>query len=472
MSQQFTPSELSAAIVRSRNMVQMAVDALCDIIEEVTGSTPNRHRVEYVSLFWLMHLCDRVVFEEVSESGVSNHRDGELKPESLDVVAVPSSRARLVSKVGSSAAPVLVVDPYLKSSMTTELRGAARLRKVARWGTLPPLNMSVDFRARSSSIDTRDEVGKIHRLVALSAPVGLVERHHELCDWAKSNSNPHLKLMYTANAHQSSLAFRHLAFSQRQLGTKIAIHQHGGGYGTDETHFGEEHDIAVSDVFFTFGWSRPDLGFRVRSLPTAMPQRARCNSGDWFLLMSLPVTSHFYRFQPFLLPPHISRAIDETVSFVGELSASSEVHLRSSGDDVFPMEKLGQSRARVVSDASGGKGSVAASRAKLVIHNYFGTSWLETLAMNVPTVCFVPEGIHRFRAAAQPFVDALVRVGIIHYSGREAARFVNTFHGDPSSWWKSADVQEAREAFVARYANFSDNWLEAWQEEFESLLAE
>jgi putative transferase (TIGR04331 family) len=203
-----------------------------------------------------------------------------------------------------------------------------------------------------------------------------------------------------------------------------------------------------------------------------MPQRSRRKNADWFLLMSLPVVTRFYRFQPFLLPPHISRAIDETVSFVGELSASSEVHLRSSGDDVFPMEKLGQSRARVVSDVSGGKGSVAASRAKLVIHNYFGTSWLETLAMNVPTVCFVPEGIHRFRAAAQPFVDALVRVGIIHYSGREAARFVNTFHGDPSSWWKSADVQEAREAFVARYANFSDNWLEAWQEEFESLLAE
>ncbi|MFZ9533134.1 MAG: hypothetical protein ACO29D_06630, partial [Ilumatobacteraceae bacterium] len=76
------------------------------------------------------------------------------------------------------------------------------------------------------------------------------------------------------------------------------------------------------------------------------------------------------------------------------------------------------------------------------------------------------------RAAAQPFVDALARVGVIHYSGKDAAKFVNSLHGDPSAWWRSAEVQEAREAFVARYANFSDNWLEAWQEEFESLLAE
>lgn len=49
---------------------------------------------------------------------------------------------------------------------------------------------------------------------------------------------------------------------------------------------------------------------------------------------------------------------------------------------------------------------------------------------------------------------------------------MNGLRGDPSSWWNSAEVQEAREAFVARYANFSDNWLEAWQTEFESLLAE
>ncbi|MGA1764728.1 MAG: hypothetical protein ACO4A3_08620, partial [Ilumatobacteraceae bacterium] len=108
---------------------------------------------------------------------------------------------------------------------------------------------------------------------------------------------------------------------------------------------------------------------------------------------------------------------------------------------------------------------MAASFATLVVHNYLGTSWLETLAMNIPTVCFYDPNLYQPRAAAQPFVDALARVGIIHYSGREAARFVNSFRGDPSAWWKSAEVQEVREAFVARYANFSDDWLDAWQDE-------
>jgi putative transferase (TIGR04331 family) len=135
------------------------------------------------------------------------------------------------------------------------------------------------------------------------------------------------------------------------------------------------------------------------------------------------------------------------------------------------MYRLRTSRARITQDDAA-TGPIAASRAKLVIHNYVGTSWLETLAMNIPTVCFIPVGVHRFRTAAQPFADELVRVGILHYSGSDAAKFVNSFRGDPTSWWSSAEVQEAREHFVARYANFSHDWLPAWRTEFERLLDE
>ncbi|NQW67862.1 MAG: hypothetical protein HQ454_01020, partial [Acidimicrobiaceae bacterium] len=168
---------------------------------------------------------------------------------------------------------------------------------------------------------------------------------------------------------------------------------------------------------------------------------------------------------------HINRAVDETVSFANELRAGIALCVRSSEPDVFPMARLAGTQASLSHDPGSGRGSVAASRAKLVIHNYLGTSWLETLAMNIPTVCFYDPQLYRPRAVVEPFFEALQRIGILHYSGKEAAKFVNSLNGDPSSWWKSAEVQEAREAFVARYANFSDNWVEAWQTEFESLLA-
>ena len=73
---------------------------------------------------------------------------------------------------------------------------------------------------------------------------------------------------------------------------------------------------------------------------------------------------------------------------------------------------------------------------------------------------------------SRPYFELLSRVGVLHHSGADAARFVNDLKGDPSSWWSKPEVQDAREKFVARYANFSENWLPGWMDEFERLLEE
>jgi putative transferase (TIGR04331 family) len=470
---EFRPDEMAVAIKKSRELLPHALDALCAVITEVTGRAPNRAQVEYVSLFWLMRICDKVVATSESTTQLTSVA---VEPMGLGRI---SNRSRIFQVLASPRAAIAIMDPYLKVGFGQELSAVIRARKKLRWGhangSLPPVSavnaqarLAIAQRVKSSS----NLVEQLQRTVVLTAPIELVEQCQSLGDWAENTSNATLRLLYTANAHQSSALFRHLAWAQRQLGTKIAIHQHGGGYGIDEQHLGEDHDIAISDVFYTFGWQQPDLGKQVRSLSTAMPERAKKSELRGYLLMSLPITAHVYRLQAFLMPAHIEHAVKETISFANELAADTDLCVRSSGADEFPMSRLVGVQAKITHDTGSGRGSVAVSRAKLTIHNYLGTSWLETLAMDIPTMCFYDPTMYRPRAAAQPFIDALVRVGVVHYSGREAAKFVNSLRGDPSSWWRSTEVQEAREAFVARYANFSDNWLDAWQAEFESLLAE
>ncbi len=472
MPLQYQPVELATAIKQSRELLPHAVDALCQLITEVTDIAPRRDQVEYISQFWLMQLCDRVVFQQ-------SHTSVEMwKPGTSTKDEVSSQRSRILETISSQGASVMVVDPYLKISFVEELQAVMRSRQQLRWSQSSLRGYVVDTtikRARLVSNEpthpTAGPVRVLQQAIAMNAPVDLVEQFHSRSAWATTIVNPSVRVMYTANAHQSSASFRYLAYAQRQVGTKIAIHQHGGGYGVDQQHVGEDHDIAISDVFYTFGWQRPDLGARVRPLPTAMPQRAKKSTPQGYLLMSLPVTEHVYRLQSFLMPAHINRAVEETVSFANELRAGTALCVRSSEPDVFPMARLAGTPANLSHDPGSAQGSVAASRATLTIHNYLGTSWLETLAMNIPTVCFYDPQLYRPRTVVEPFFESLQRVGILHYSGKEAAKFVNSLNGDPSSWWKSAEVQEAREAFVARYANFSANWVEAWQTEFESLLA-
>jgi putative transferase (TIGR04331 family) len=454
-------------------MLQPSVDALCDVIEHVTGRSADRNRVEYVSLIWLMHLCERLaVNPDDASGGGSINRDSFMN-------GGPTRRSKILSRVSSFGAPVTVVEPYIKTHFGKEIRAVLRARGLLKWGVTPMPSLVQYSQSEKRKValgliasKASSEAELLRSAILLAAPSGLVEQHHELAQWGEQNVDERSQVLFTANAHQASIVFRHVAFAHRRRGSTIAVHQHGGGYGIDEYHLGEEHDLFFADVFYTWGWTREDRGTKVMPLPTAFPNVSGAEPGKHMLLMSAPIASHFYRFHSFLLPTHSARVVDETVSLCRELSDGTDLRIRSSSADAFPMNRLTESRAAIREDDLRESGSIAASRAQLVIHNYLGTSWLETLALNIPTVCFYEPKMYRPREAARPFIDALTRVGIIHHSGKEAARFINGLNGNPSGWWNSPEVQEARHAFVARYANFSNNWLDAWTTEFDRLLAE
>ena len=469
----FGADDFSSAVSSSRSLHQTAIDMLCEVIAEVTGRPPERERVAFVATFWVMHACDREIYGQPREVH--------------DLVVVPDPpypsdrrfRSDVVSLVGSRVAPVRIVDPYLKTTFADEFRAALTGRQLLRWQSVARPRVStravmsdrrLAFASRCAESDGPDNL--LRRAIALTAPVDVVEQHHELTDWAKSLADPRARVCYSANAHQSSESFRHQLYEQKQMGSLIVFHQHGGGNGIDEHHPGEFHDTTIGDIFYTWGWERPDLGRRVRPLPTALPERHDGEPADRYLLMSLPVTSHFYRFQPFLVPHHVERAVSETINFANALRAGTNLCVRSSGADVFPMHKLHNSVATLSTDNPKTPGAISATRSRLVVHNYLGTTWLETLALNVPTVCFFDPAVFRPRESARPYFELLRNIGVIHHSGVDAAKFVNQLNGNPDAWWNSSEVQEARQAFVARYANFSDHWLQAWAEEFERLLAE
>lgn len=470
---EFGANELGPAISQSRALLPKAVDALCEVITEVTGKAPSRERVEFVDTFWLMHACDREIYGQ--PASVINMT---VEPDPL----WPSDRrmrSDVFSVFGSRTAPVRIADPYLKTAFSEELGAAFRARRQMRWQSVvrPRVNSWDVLTERRIQVARRflsadGPTDTLRRAVALLAPLDVLEQHHELTEWARNTADKTAKVCYSANAHQASTSFRHYLYEQKLIGSKVVFHQHGGGNGIDEQHPGEFHDTLIGDVFYSWGWDRPDLGRRVRPLPTAMPAHHMGKPDRSYLLMSLPVTSYFYRFQPFLVPHHVERAVSETSSFVRGLNSGSELCMRSSGSATFPIERLSGASATITVDRGREPGALAASRARLVVHNYLGTTWLETLAMNVPTVCFYDPSVFRPRESARSLFEQLLRVGVLHHSGAEAARFVNDLNGDPSVWWNKPEVQEARESFVARYANFKEDWLPGWMEEFERLLAE
>lgn len=513
-----THDEMVAAATEAHGLVPTALLAIEQLLHAMHRRSYSLEFIRLVHGLWAEHLCHDVVHRRHAKSTSSPDKTPDFliptgKPRypsdttstltraelidlmlnrpsaAIDVAlrsqTVPDIRTPLTYRVRNAAtstiahrvAPVWVSHPYLPTSPSEKVRRAIRTRRVVRWWDFEhqqgescdpsPVRLAV---VRSSDGESIDAL--IRRLVAMTLPLDLGENLTTIESSVHSRFSRMPRLMYTANAQHYMTGFKVAAAIAKQEGSRLLIHQHGGGYGIDEWHAGEVYDRSVADTFYTFGWNDDAPGCRATPLPVPPRSIERRSTGTAYLLMSVEYTTEFFRFQSFCLPTHAESCVSETVEFTRGLSAATRLTFRSAPALPFPVERIAPCDCTIEIAEAEAKGVDLAAEARLVIHNYLGTSWLETLAMNVPTVCFYDPAIYRPREAARPFLEQLARVGIIHYSGREAAKFVNGFNGDPSAWWNSAEVQEAREAFVARYANFSDNWLDAWLEEFDRLLSE
>jgi putative transferase (TIGR04331 family) len=505
-----------SALRASQELVPTGLKTVRELLCLLTGVNYSDEFIRIVHGFWVQHLCNHVVYASLSDTSKVAARemhfvvplykttypaigsggtsqvemasrllvgDGgqnvELSCEGESIQPTPKLRrlkSNLTSALSSKDAKVWVSNPYLPTSFVSQVRVARSSRQLIRWDDVDPVVVQpgmCNYQTRKlaySAVDGTSLQDVVRALVPLTIPIALAEALPFIKTQIRAQKIKFAQLIYTANAHHYNIGFKVAVAQMVESGAHLLIHQHGGGYGIDELHPGELFDRSISHRFFTFGWVDDGTEGMTKPLPTA-PRGELREKGSHYLLIAAEYATEFFRFQSFCMPAHAESCVTEATRFLSLIDESHVVHLRSAPALPFPIERLKALMCTVKAAPSNESGVQLASRAALVVHNYLGTSWLETLAMNIPTVCFYDPNLYQPRAAAQPFVDALARVGIIHYSGREAARFVNSLRGDPSAWWKSAEVQEAREAFVARYANFSDDWLDAWQDEFESLLA-
>ena len=86
---------------------------------------------------------------------------------------------------------------------------------------------------------------------------------------------------------------------------------------------------------------------------------------------------------------------------------------------------------------------------KLVIVDFLSTSYLESLHMNIPTICFWDPESMSLKPEYSDFFDDLISAKIIHTNPVKAAKHLENVYNNPQTWWLSKEVQ-----------NLKDRWLE------------
>ena len=277
--------------------------------------------------------------------------------------------------------------------------------------------------------------------------------------------------IFTTTGLSDSPSIGFLMTEWRQKGTKLLIHQHGGGYGCEKYQNIEKFEKRNSDFFFTWGKreSSNQTSYLSPSSPSFMWRTKK--SGENILFLCNDHTDYPYRMliEPWCLAN--KKMHEDIVIFFQCLKIRKNLFIR---DHVHRSKwNFLYSENPSIRDLNFDKEKNIFNsylNAKVTVHHLLSTTYLETLGNNIPTICFYDKSTKIFDEKAQKIINLLSEVGIIYEDSKSAARFLNKNYSNIESWWRSSDVQTARYKFIQRYALFSKNWKSSWKELFQSLV--
>jgi putative transferase (TIGR04331 family) len=363
----------------------------------------------------------------------------------------------------------------------SRLEWGATLMKWRKWARHDDLDYPIEvtaavdteWRRRASAyISVSGFSDLVCALLPLYVPALYLEAFAAYRQKAQGLNLPRPQAVYTATSLHGHSLFKVLAADWQEEGTKLINRQHGGGYGIDRMHASEDYETRVADRFCTMGWK----GDSPKQVPLVTPLSAslfrRVKKNNQILLTCVHYPKQVYRihFQP--MPGTIETMIADTAAFVRGTRAWPDLLVRpiSNDYDWGTVNILRQANPAIRLDDMQVPGLKSYARSALVVHGYLGTSWLETLALNIPTVCFYDPQTYAFRDAAQPYIDRFEAAGVLHRDGAAAARFVSSIMSDPQAWWQTSELQDLREDFASNYANFSPHWSAQWEAELREWI--
>jgi putative transferase (TIGR04331 family) len=106
---------------------------------------------------------------------------------------------------------------------------------------------------------------------------------------------------------------------------------------------------------------------------------------------------------------------------------------------------------------------------RIIISTYNATTFLESFAMNIPTVMFWNPNHWELRDPVKPYFTALKEVGVFHETPESAAIHISEIWDNVDNWWTSDSVSKAVSNFCENYNKTNKNLVETIHKELIAL---
>jgi putative transferase (TIGR04331 family) len=348
-----------------------------------------------------------------------------------------------------------------------DLRLQWRMGQVPKlWRPFPAPKSKVDCTQRqwlmgqSSGLNSFPAI--VRAMIPKHIPVLYLEGYAALqtaCDNLPWPKRP--RLIFTSNSYSSDDVFKAWAAEKVEEGVPLVIGQHGGYYGIGRWGFMEDHQGVISDCWLTWGWDdekRPqikpvgnlkmvgnnivwDPEGNALMVETTIPRYS-------YGLYCVPVAGQWLdyfndqcRFVD-ALPDEIRRCL-----LVRLYQSDYRWGQAARWEDRFPDVLLDDGEVPI---------APLIAKSRLYVSTYNATTFLESLALNIPTIIFWNPNHWELRESVVPYFERLKEVGIFHKSPESAAHQMARVWDDVATWWYSDSVQAARKEFCYRYSRMPE----------------
>lgn len=267
------------------------------------------------------------------------------------------------------------------------------------------------------------------------------------------------KFIFTSGGYSIDDVFKAWAAKCVDNGSPLFIGQHGGNLGSALWNSDEDHEIAISDRYITWG----SYNGNPKQYPLGIIKnlygkiwKYDC-SGELLMINNMTPRYSFVMSSIPIASKQRKISIKEQFEFVDHLSQNitTQLKVRIFNPDWgwCQAERWKNKFPNIQIDLADKPLKNSISKSRLIIVNCNGTVLLETLSMNIPTIIFWDPNLNEIRPSAEPYFNKLLSVGILFYNPEDAAYKVNEVWDNVNDWWFSSTIQEARIFFCDKFAN-------------------
>lgn len=346
------------------------------------------------------------------------------------------------------------------------------------WRQITPSKVAVDIGTRRWRLDDNGNSNfeqALRALIPLQIPTAYLEGYGELKKQVSALPWPQRpRFIFTSNSYGSDDVFKAWAAAKVEAGAPLVVGQHGGNYGVALWCFTEDHQMAISDAWLSWGW---EDGGNQKIKPMGnlkmVDRRLGWDPDGYALMVEMAIPRYSYHMYSAPVASQWLGYFDDQSRFVAALPQDLRKKLlirlfsqdcgwqqKQRWQDRFPQIRLDDGVAPIAS---------LIKKSRIYISTYNGTTFLESLAMNIPTIIFWIPKYWELRASAQPYYDRLKEVGIFHETPESAASKVAEVWDDVPRWWHQSEIQEARRFFCDRFSRMPENPLRVLKEVLTSV---